>query len=47
MGWLTVYNSKNWPGLNLKVSRSRYRSGKNSGGLQSEMNTSEYGAYGE
>jgi len=34
--WLTVYNSKNWPGLNLKVTRSlRYRSGTNSGDVQS------------
>jgi len=34
--WLTVYNSKNWPGLSLKVTRSGcHRSGTNSGGLQS------------
>jgi len=34
--WLTVYNSKNWPGLSLNVTRSLcYRSGTNSGGVQS------------
>ena len=34
--WLTVYNSKNWPGLSLKVTCSLcYRSGTNSGGVQS------------